>query len=70
MELQADRTQGRLTAEKQRGHAPTLTDLTNQATLKSWPIMVTVADLCWGTFLMAVAATAGFLITRALTSAS
>ncbi len=45
-------------------------DLTNQATLKSWPIIVTVADLCWGTFLTAVAATAGFLITRAFTSAS
>jgi uncharacterized membrane protein len=45
-------------------------DLTNQATLKNWPVMVTVADLCWGTFLTAVAATAGFLITRAFTSAS
>ncbi|WP_315928380.1 DUF2177 family protein [Mesorhizobium sp. SP-1A] len=45
-------------------------DLTNQATLKNWPIMVTVADLCWGTFLTAVAATAGFFITRAFTSAS
>ena len=45
-------------------------DLTNQATLKNWPVMVTVADLCWGTFLTAVAATAGFLITRALSSAN
>lgn len=45
-------------------------DLTNQATLKNWPVMVTIADLCWGTFLTAVAATAGFLITRAFTSAS
>lgn len=45
-------------------------DLTNQATLKSWPLAVTIADLCWGTFLTAVAATAGFLITRAFTSAS
>jgi uncharacterized membrane protein len=45
-------------------------DLTNQTTLKNWPVMVTVADLCWGTFLTAVAATAGFLITRAFTSAS
>ena len=45
-------------------------DLTNQATLKNWPVMVTVADLCWGTFLTAVAATAGFFITRAFTSAS
>lgn len=34
-------------------------DLTNQATLRDWSIVVTVADLCWGTFLTAVAATAG-----------
>lgn len=45
-------------------------DLTNQATLKNWPLAVTIADLCWGTFLTAVAATAGFLITRAFTVAS
>jgi uncharacterized membrane protein len=45
-------------------------DLTNQATLKNWPLAVTIADLCWGTFLTAVAATAGFLITRAFTSAN
>jgi len=44
-------------------------DLTNQATLKNWPVMVTVADLCWGTFLTAIAATAGFAIARAFTSA-
>jgi uncharacterized membrane protein len=45
-------------------------DLTNQATLKNWPVMVTIADLCWGTFLTAAAATIGFLITRAITSTS
>ncbi|MBN9079759.1 MAG: DUF2177 family protein [Rhizobiales bacterium] len=45
-------------------------DLTNQATLKDWPLSVTIADLCWGTFLTTIAATAGFLITRAFTSAS
>lgn len=45
-------------------------DLTNQATLKNWPVAVTIADLCWGVFLTAVAATVGFLITRALTPAS
>ena len=32
-------------------------DLTNLATLKDWPIMITVIDLAWGTFLNA--ATAG-----------
>jgi uncharacterized membrane protein len=45
-------------------------DLTNQATLKNWPVIVTVADLCWGTVLTAFAATAGFLITRSVKSAS
>jgi uncharacterized membrane protein len=43
-------------------------DLTNQATLRNWPVAVTIADLCWGTFLTASAATIGFLFTRALTA--
>lgn len=37
-------------------------DLTNQATLKDWPTVITVADLCWGTILTATAATVGFLV--------
>lgn len=41
-------------------------DLTNQATLKDWPVVVTVADLCWGTALTAVAATCGYLAARSL----
>lgn len=45
-------------------------DLTNQATLRNWPVAVTVADLCWGTCLTACAATIGFLITRAVTSST
>jgi uncharacterized membrane protein len=45
-------------------------DLTNQATLRDWPVSVTIVDLCWGTVLTAFAATMGFLITRAFTSAS
>lgn len=40
-------------------------DLTNQATLRSWPVTVTVADLVWGTVLTAIAASAGFLAARA-----
>ncbi len=40
-------------------------DLTNQATLRGWPTIITVADLCWGTVLTAVAATIGTLVTRA-----
>ncbi len=38
-------------------------DLTNQATLRGWSITVTIADLCWGTCLTAVAATAGYWVT-------
>lgn len=34
-------------------------DLTNQATLRGWAWRVTVADLCWGTFVTAAAAAAG-----------
>jgi uncharacterized membrane protein len=36
-------------------------DLTNQATLKNWPALITIADLCWGTLLTATAATIGYL---------
>ncbi|KAB2950308.1 MAG: DUF2177 family protein [Rhizobiaceae bacterium] len=36
-------------------------DLTNQATLRNWPAIITVADLFWGTILTATAATVGFL---------
>lgn len=39
-------------------------DLTNQATLKNWPVQITIADLCWGTVLSATAAALGFLIAR------
>ena len=42
-------------------------DLTNQATLRDWPWRVTVADLCWGTFVTAVASAAGCRITAWLT---
>ena len=31
-------------------------DLTNQATLRQWSTTVTVADICWGAFATAVAA--------------
>lgn len=37
-------------------------DLTNQATLKDWPLAITLADLAWGTFLSGVAASIGFLV--------
>jgi len=35
-------------------------DLTNQATLAIWQTKLTLIDLCWGTFLTTVAATAGY----------
>lgn len=35
-------------------------DLTNQATLKVWATKITVADILWGTFVTALAATAGY----------
>jgi uncharacterized membrane protein len=39
-------------------------DLTNQSTLKNWPWIVTIADLCWGTFATAVAAALSSLASR------
>jgi uncharacterized membrane protein len=29
-------------------------DLTNQATVTGWPVLLTIVDLLWGTFLSAV----------------
>lgn len=37
-----------------------LPDLTNQATLRIWLTVITVADICWGTFLTTISATVGF----------
>ena len=39
-------------------------DLTNQSTLNGWSSALTVTDMIWGTFLTAIAATAGALVTR------
>lgn len=41
-------------------------DLTNLATLKDWPLLVTVVDLLWGTALGASVSTITYLIVRAL----
>ena len=35
-------------------------DMTNIATLKDWPITMSIVDMAWGTFLTATVATAGF----------
>ena len=37
-------------------------DLTNYATLKNWPVTVTLVDLTWGTCVTALAATIGYFI--------
>ncbi len=39
-------------------------DLTNLATLKNWPAIVSVVDLAWGTVVTSVAATGGYAITQ------
>lgn len=36
-------------------------DLTNLATLKDWPVIVTVVDLVWGTVLSVAVSLAGYL---------
>jgi uncharacterized membrane protein len=41
-------------------------DLTNQATLRDWPLAITIADLIWGTILTAVTATGAYFIVRAV----
>jgi uncharacterized membrane protein len=44
-------------------------DMTNLATLKRWPVIITVADIAWGTALTGTAALCGFLAARALAAA-
>ncbi len=43
-------------------------DLSNLATLKDWPLWVTIVDLVWGTVLAASTSTATFLIARKIGS--
>ena len=45
-------------------------DLTNQATLRGWSWRVTLADLCWGTFVTGVAAAVGCRVTAWLTGSA
>lgn len=39
-------------------------DLTNLATLRGWPVAVTLVDLAWGTFVTAVATAVAFAVVR------
>ncbi len=39
-------------------------DLTNLATIKNWPLLVTIVDLVWGSVLSALVSILSFLIAR------
>ncbi|MCX7865338.1 MAG: DUF2177 family protein [Novosphingobium sp.] len=39
-------------------------DLTNHATLKDWPLRLTLVDMAWGTIVTSLAACAGYLAIR------
>jgi uncharacterized membrane protein len=41
-------------------------DLTNLATVKGWPVLLTFVDLAWGTFLATSVSAIGFLVGRLL----
>lgn len=43
-------------------------DFTNLATVRGWPLAVSLADLAWGAAVTAAAATAAFLAARAITA--
>ena len=44
-------------------------DFTNWSTLRNWNATITIADVIWGTVLTGTAATLGFLITQAISTA-
>lgn len=39
-------------------------DLTNQATIKNWPVLVTIVDITWGAVLTAVVSVAGWFVLK------
>ena len=41
-------------------------DMTNYATLRNWPIFMSVVDVIWGTFLAGISAMSGYLIVRSI----
>ena len=41
-------------------------DLTNLATIKDWPLLITVVDMLWGTFLSISVSLVGFVVGRRL----
>ena len=42
-------------------------DLTNLATLKDWPLSITIVDITWGMVLTSAVSAAGFFLVKALT---
>ncbi len=41
-------------------------DITNLATLKNWPLVMSMVDLAWGGFVTAMTAAGGFIAVRAM----
>ncbi|WP_286181154.1 DUF2177 family protein [Bacillus sp. ISL-37] len=41
-------------------------DLTNQATMRDWPLLITAIDLMWGTFICGISSLVSFFIGRKL----
>lgn len=41
-------------------------DMTNLATLKDWPIFITVIDIIWGTLLCSITSSISFIIAKAI----
>lgn len=41
-------------------------DLTNLATIKNWPVIVTIVDLAWGTFLSATVSACAYIVAKRL----
>jgi uncharacterized membrane protein len=39
-------------------------DLTNLATVKDWPVLITVIDLAWGSFVSGVVSLVGYVLIR------
>ena len=43
-------------------------DITNMATLRDWPVMMSIIDVAWGTVLTGFSATMGYIVLKAYIS--
>ena len=41
-------------------------DMTNMATLKDWPVKMSLLDMVWGAFITSMSATVGYVVTNKL----